>query len=247
MICSYFNQSDAVVMPKKPVYQMIKDSILANIHTGVWQVGSAIPTEMALAEQFGVSRMTVNRALKELTDIQVLERRQGSGTFVAQKQFSDTFVTVHNIRQDIQRMGKSYDVRVIDKKLVAYDALEIEAQRVFVPEQKIFEVLLVHFGNDVPLQVERRWVDLVLVPEFELQDFTQVNTSDYLMSQVPLVRGQYQIEALFCPKLIADLLQMPSQYPALRLSRHTYSQDQVVTYVQMWHNGATFSFGGVLG
>ena len=70
-----------------PAYQRIKNAILDNIHSGKWQAGNAISTEMALAEEFGVSRMTVNRALKELSEERVLERRQGSGTFVAQQQF----------------------------------------------------------------------------------------------------------------------------------------------------------------
>ena len=233
-------------MPKKPAYRRIKDSILANIHAGVWQVGTAIPTEMALAEQFGVSRMTVNRALKELTEERVLVRRQGSGTFVAQTQFSDTFVTVHNICQDIQRMGKRYGVQVVQARRVVDEKLPFEPKQVFVRGQDIFELLLVHLADGVPMQVEKRWVDLTLVPDFCHQDFSQTNPSEYLLCQVPLVRGQYQIEAVPCPDEIAQLLQMPTGYPALRLSRHTYSQERVVTYVQMWHNGATFSFGGVL-
>ncbi len=51
-----------------PAYQRIKNAILDNIHSGKWQAGEAISTEMALAEEFGVSRMTVNRALKELSE-----------------------------------------------------------------------------------------------------------------------------------------------------------------------------------
>ncbi len=72
-----------------PAYQQIKEAILDNIHSGLWQAGQAIPPELTLAEQFGVSRMTVNRALKELSEERVLERRQGSGTFVAQQHFTN--------------------------------------------------------------------------------------------------------------------------------------------------------------
>ena len=85
-----------------PAYQRIKSAILDNIHSGKWQAGEAISTEMALAKEFGVSRMTVNRALKELSQERVLERRQGSGTFVAQQQFNHTFVEVRNIAQDLK-------------------------------------------------------------------------------------------------------------------------------------------------
>ena len=64
-----------------PAFQRIKDYVLQQIHSGQWQEGDAIPSEAALAKQFNVARMTVNRALKELSDAQTLLRVQGSGTF----------------------------------------------------------------------------------------------------------------------------------------------------------------------
>ena len=96
-----------------PAYQRIKNAILDNIHSGKWQAGNAISTEMALAEEFGVSRMTVNRALKELSEERVLERRQGSGTFVAQQQFNHTFVEVRNIAEDLKSANRDYEAKVV--------------------------------------------------------------------------------------------------------------------------------------
>ena len=87
---------------KTPRYLQIKQMILQKIHEGEWQAGEAIAPELTLAQQFGVSRMTVNRALKELSEENVLERRQGSGTFVTQRHFSHTFVEIRNIAHDIQ-------------------------------------------------------------------------------------------------------------------------------------------------
>ena len=98
---------------KSPAYQRIKTAILHNIHSGKWQAGEAISTEMALAEEFGVSRMTVNRALKELSEERVLERRQGSGTFVAQQQFNHTFVEVRNIAEDLKSANRGYQAQVV--------------------------------------------------------------------------------------------------------------------------------------
>ncbi|NCW44999.1 MAG: GntR family transcriptional regulator, partial [Gemmatimonadaceae bacterium] len=67
-----------------PAYQRVKRYVLDRIQRGAWQEGDAIPGEEALAREFGVSRMTVNRALRELSDEQIVERVQGSGTYVAQ-------------------------------------------------------------------------------------------------------------------------------------------------------------------
>lgn len=231
-------------MPKTPAYQRIKSAILENIHNGSWQVGLAIPTEMALAEQFNVSRMTVNRALKELTDEQILVRVQGSGTFVAQQKFNQTFITIGNIAHDIKNQGKPYHAQVVRQAHQDHDELPVFARTIFGQTQRLFLVEIVHFGDALPLQVEQRWVDLNLVADFAHQDFSTTNTSDYLIGQVPLVRGHYFIEAKPCPFDIAKWLDCPAHSPALCLSRYTYSGNQVVTFVQMWHDGASFRFDG---
>ena len=50
-----------------PAFQRIKEDILTRIRSGEWQEGEMIPGETTLAQTFGVSRMTVNRAVRELT------------------------------------------------------------------------------------------------------------------------------------------------------------------------------------
>lgn len=230
-----------------PAYQQIKQYILQAIHRGDWRTGSAIPTEMRLAERFSVSRMTVNRALKELSEEKVLERRQGSGTFVAQQQFNHTFVEVRNIADDIRQTGKNYRAEVINQGVVTLSSLPSDCRQLFEQVKELFQLEIIHYADDVPIQYERRWVNSELVPEFSQQDFSQINTSDYLIKHVALVKGNYMIQACKVPADIADLLAMNSGQPALLLTRHTYSSDErVVTYVQMWHDGGSFCFSGGL-
>lgn len=238
-----------------PAYQHIKQTILENIHAGRWKVGDSIPTEHALTEQFGVSRMTVNRALKELSEEKVLERRQGSGTFVAQQHFNHTFVEVRNIAHDIQADNHAYRAEVLAKELLDFSDLPkaIQAQfSVLKPRktkrlEKVALVKIVHYADDMPLQLEERWVDVGLVVDFLEQDFEQVNTSDFLISRVPLERGEYTISAQFAPLEVVTALKMSKDEPALLLNRLTVSQGRVVTVVNMWHAGSRYQFSGKLG
>ena len=247
-----------------PAYQRIKNAILDNIHSGKWQAGNAISTEMALAEEFGVSRMTVNRALKELSEERVLERRQGSGTFVAQQQFNHTFVEVRNIAQDLKSANRDYQAKVVSKRGITAAMLNDELRRKFglkkvveTSESKegksidseaavLYEVKIIHFADGQPIQFEERWVDALKVPEFIEQDFSVVNTSDYLIAKSPLERGSYTIRALAAPDEIAALLQITAQSPTLVLCRQTYSAGQVLTFVKMWHAGERYQFSGEL-
>lgn len=247
-----------------PAYQRIKNAILDNIHSGKWQAGNAISTEMALAEEFGVSRMTVNRALKELSEERVLERRQGSGTFVAQQQFNHTFVEVRNIAQDLKSANRDYQARVVSKRCITAAMLNDELRRKFGLEKVVetselkegksidseaavlYEVKIIHFADGLPIQFEERWVDALKVPKFIEQDFSMVNTSDYLIAKSPLERGSYTIRALAAPDEIAALLQIAPQSPTLVLRRQTYSAGQVLTLVKMWHAGERYQFSGEL-
>jgi GntR family histidine utilization transcriptional repressor len=249
-----------------PAYQRIKSAILDNIHSGKWQAGEAISTEMALAKEFGVSRMTVNRALKELSEERVLERRQGSGTFVAQQQFNHTFVEVRNIAQDLKSDNRNYQVHVVSKRIITASMLDDEMRDKFNIDEEfvvsdlkdsisttdsneaaiLYEVKIIHFADGQPIQFEERWVDATKVPDFIEQDFNVVNTSDYLIAKSPLERGSYIIQALAAPEEIAKALQIPVQSPTLVLRRRTYSAGQVLTFVKMWHAGDRYQFAGEL-
>ncbi|MDO4427868.1 MAG: GntR family transcriptional regulator [Moraxella sp.] len=233
--------------PKPPAYQRIKSTILANIHSGEWTAGSAIPTEMELTQAFGVSRMTVNRALKELTDERVLERRQGSGTFVAQAKFNHTFVEIRNIAEDIKGAGKRYKAVVLDKKTFDFKDLEKDIASRFSDKPKaVHFVAIVHFSDDTPLQMEERWVSAELLPDFLAEDFTTTNTSDYLIAHTPLESGEYSVHAENPPEKIRQVLSMNDHEPALLLTRKTQSKQKVVTVVKMWHSGKRYQFSGKL-
>ena len=72
-----------------PVYIQIHNQLRENIENGHWKVGQKIPAERELAAEFGVSRMTLRQAIQTLVDEGVLERRVGSGTFVASRKVQD--------------------------------------------------------------------------------------------------------------------------------------------------------------
>ncbi|MDG4869746.1 GntR family transcriptional regulator, partial [Guyparkeria sp. 1SP6A2] len=69
-------------MPTSPLYQQIKQHIIEQIESGQWPVGERISTELELTEQFSVSRMTVNKAIRDLVSEGRLQRRPRLGTFV---------------------------------------------------------------------------------------------------------------------------------------------------------------------
>ena len=89
-----------VISTAQPRYAQIKEAIRRRISSGDWPEGFQIPSEHKLLEEFSVSRMTVHRALRDLTDEGLLTRVQGLGTFVAERPPSTDVVELRSIAYD---------------------------------------------------------------------------------------------------------------------------------------------------
>ena len=236
---------DQISPDTTPIFQRIKDYLLAEIGAGRWKEGDVIPSEQALVKQFGVSRMTVNRAVRELTTEQVLTRRQGSGTFVAQQKYQATLLEIKNIADEVRARGHAHrsSLRLLEGAR-APDALV--RQFGLAPEQLLFHSLIVHFENGVPIQVEDRWVNPACAPDYMAQDFASITPNEYLMAAAPLQGANYSIEALAPPRDIAEMLAIDTRQPCLVLRRPTRSAGQVASIATMWHPGHRYQFGGSL-
>lgn len=229
--------------PKTPAYQQVKRHVLAQIQTGVWKEGDAIPGEEALAREFRVSRMTVNRALRELSVEQILERRQGSGTYVAQQKYQSTLVEIRNIADEIAARGHAH--RSALHRLERIKANATLAQRLgLAPGSPVFHSVVVHFENDVPIQVEDRHVNPAVAPDYLQQNFATQTPNAYLMRVAPLQGVSFVIEAVSSPKDVAQMLAMQEGEPCLVLHRVTRSQAQVASLASLWHPAARYRFAG---
>lgn len=226
-----------------PAFQHIKNYLLAEIQAGNWKEGDAIPSEQALAKQFGVSRMTVNRAVKELTDEQILSRIQGSGTYVAQHKYQATLVEIKSIANEVRARGHQHrsELHLLERSKANE---HMAAPFGLKPGHPLFHSVIVHFENDIPIQVEDRWVNPDVAPDYMTQDFATITPNEYLMAAAPLQGVNYSIEALGAPREIAEMLQIALKEPCLVLKRRTLSKGAVASVVTMWHPGARYQFAG---
>ncbi len=228
---------------REPAYRRIKAHVLANIHNGVWKEGDLIPGEEALARDFGVSRMTVNRAIRELSDEQTVERVQGSGTYVAQQKYQSTLVAIRNIAEEILARGHVH--RSDLHRLERVKASEALAASFHLPAgSALFHSIVVHLESEKPIQVEDRFVNPAVAPEYMQQDFSRLTPNAYLMRVAPLQGVQFAIEARHPPADVREMLHMTREEPCLVLHRQTRSQGQVAAVATMWHPASRYQFTG---
>lgn len=228
---------------KIPAYQRIKDYVLQQVQKGIWTEGDLIPTELALCKQFGVSRMTVHRALRELTTDQVLLRYQGSGTYVAPAKIPSTLIEIRSIAQDIEDRGHAHTCRVL--LLQKAQVSRAQAKRFQLPTgAPLFHSVIVHYENAIPIQLEDRVVDAQRVPDYLQQDWSQTTPNEYLMHVAPSPSGRYTIEVKLPPADIAGPLDIPLDQPCLVLDRSTFSGGAFTSQAVMWYPGNRYTLAG---
>ena len=76
---------------ERPRYQQLADRLIARIENGDYAVGSLLPTESHFCTEFDVSRFTVREALRRLTELGLVQRRQGAGTQVVANQLRPSY------------------------------------------------------------------------------------------------------------------------------------------------------------
>ncbi|GGJ94180.1 HTH-type transcriptional repressor DasR [Lentibacillus kapialis] len=149
---------------KQSLYAYIKSDILNKIKAGDYKVGERIPTEVKLCETFNTSRTTIRAALNQLTMEGYLTRRQGSGTFVADKKLQQTLSnTVHHFNDQVKVQGKKPDITLIDIKVVPADDV-LQQELTVNPDDPIQRIERVRKANGQPTQYEIAYIPWNMAP-----------------------------------------------------------------------------------
>lgn len=227
----------------KPKYEEIKSYIVSQIESGVWQQGERIASENELTKLFGVSRMTANRAIKELTDSGLLSRVFGLGTFVAVRVPQAPLFEIKNIAEEIEARGNQHKAKVVSLLEVSLSdraALEME-----LPEgTRVYRSVIVHYENGTPVQLEDRYVNPVLAPEYIKQDFEKTTPNKYLMEVTPFSEAEHIIEAVLPDQQAIECLAMTTSEPCLLIRRRTWVGSTIASYSKLLHPGNRYRLGG---
>ncbi|MFN4312170.1 MAG: histidine utilization repressor [Ferrovibrio sp.] len=224
-----------------PRYRRVKEFIVRHLEAGDWRAGDQVPSESTLVRQLKVSRMTVNRALRELTHEGLLVRVQGTGTFVAEKRPIFNLVELRNIAEEIRERGQRHAARV--ELLKAEKATPETARELGLSSGAgVYHSLLVHMADGIPLQVEDRFVNPQTAPGYLDADFEAVTPNEFLMRVAPATEVEHIVEAAMPDARIRKLLKMAANEPCLRLRRRTWSGAQIVSAATLWYPGHAHRF-----
>ncbi len=226
-----------------PLYLRIKEHILDRINNGEWQTDMKISSEAELVAIFGASRMTVNRALRELTAEGRLIRQQGHGTFVAPVKSQSALLEINSIAKEIKKKGGIYscDVHLLSEEKVNPNLAAVMALKPYAP---VFHSVLIHKDNAIPIQLADRYINPSIAPDYLKQDFSKITPNEYLLQLAPISGVEHIVEALIPEAWIRDLLEINEAEPCLALHRTTWVGKDIATKSCFYYPGSRYSLGG---
>ncbi|MEC9415678.1 MAG: histidine utilization repressor [Pseudomonadota bacterium] len=226
-----------------PRYQQLKELIINQISSGDLKPLERVPSENQLVVSMGVSRMTANRALRELNDEGYLERKAGIGSFVSDLKATSHLLEIRNIADEVASRGNIHSSRIISHAIILSTEEISEAMKISI-DTEIFHVLLVHYEDKMPIQIEDRFIDVSFAPNFMEQDFSTITPSAYLSSIAPLQEAEQVVRAIIPEGFISNLLEMDKGKPCLVITRRTWVKGKPVTFGRFYHPGDRYELVG---
>lgn len=214
-------------------WETIRAEVLRRIRARDWPPGALIPGEEALSQEFGVARATVNRALRDLAEAGVIERKKRAGTRVAELPVRRARLEIPVIRLDVLGRGLAYGFDVLADRL-APAPVPVTA-RLGLPEGQPMRYLeTLHLAGGRPFVFETRWLNPACLPD-PAPDFRDISANEWLVTQVSLVSGDIAFTAEPAGPREAEVLGIAPGTALLVAERTTHGTSGPVTFVRLAH------------
>lgn len=228
---------------ERPAYERVKEWIRQHIASGKWRPGDVVPSEAALMSRFSISRMTANRALRELATEGLVTRVQGSGTRVAQLHRISSRLVIRDIHEEVAERGHVSSTRVLEAAQVKAGA-EVAESLAVRKGARVFHTVMIHLENGVPIVYEDRYVNPLAAPHYVEADFMKESPTLHLLRHAPVTEASYSIEACLPSADEARALDIGPGEPCLAMMRRTVSGPHVASVARHVYPGSRYSFSG---
>lgn len=230
-----------------PFYQQLKDGLTDAIRDQALASGVRLPSEREFCEHFGISRLTVRRALNDLTTTGWLVSQPGKGTFVRQPKVEQGTRQMMGLSADMQKRGHFVTSRVLGLSIVPATRKTAERMKLAAGDELVL-LERVRYLDGEPLAIERTYLNRQLCPGIETYDLTKSLYSILRQSYgLKIVRAEQTYEAAAAGVREAEILETARRAPMLCSERTTYLEnDAVIEHGVAWYRGDRYKFHTVL-
>ena len=211
-------------------WQQIRDELRQRIHERFWMPGETIPKETDLALEFGCARATVNRAMRDLADAGLIERRRKGGTRVLKHPVQRATLRIPVIRAEVEAQGLPYGYRLIFKEVARPSEEVREAMRMH--RDTSLHVVSLHLAAGQPVMIEDRWIGLDVMPQALDEAFTRTSANEWLLENAPFTHGELAFMAATADPIAARALEIEEGAALLTIERVTWDALRAITWVR---------------
>src|SRR5712672_3219010 len=214
------------------------------IADGDIKVGGQLPTEDSLIARFGVSRVTVRRAIQNLVSRGLVEIRRGKGTFVAAPKITQNLTDLSGFVEDMHALGRKPTARVIGKEIVTADAA-VASQLALTRGERVVRIRRVRLADGIPLSFDEIYLPLeignkIITNNLKAEPIFSLLERKY---DVPLIEAEYKLDAVEAEPEVAAALKVKRRSPIFRIERTSYSTGgRPVDYERLHYRGDLVRF-----
>lgn len=231
-------------MSKIAKYKIIENYIIEKINKGEFRVGEQIPTENQLSEQFGIGRLTVNKALINLSNEGYIKRTAGKGSFVQSKALVKNITNKGgSFTEDMKILGLNAGAKLIKYELIkAKEVPEIKDCLELDNDDLIHYFIRLRTGDDEPIAVSYTYLSSKIVPALDVNCLSK-SLKEYLNSIGVATTGVlYKMSATLPTQEQKELLNI-SDVALFKNTHITYTDDRVpYEYIETYYLGNKYEY-----
>lgn len=220
-------------------WQAVRDEVRRRIAARLWRPGDLIPHEADLAREFGCARATVNRALRELAEEGILDRRRKAGTRVAVNPVRRARLDIPVIRDEIEARGSVCHHTILSREM-RVPPPDVRARMQTGSGHEMLHLRTLYTADGAPYVLEDRWINPGPVPAVLDETFADVSPNEWLVREVPFEGGDFTFSAITSTPEEAAALSCEAGVGLFLLVRTTFSGGRAITSVRLvFHPGYT--------
>ncbi len=220
---------------KRISFQVVRDEVKRRIETRVWPQGALLPTETQLSEEFNCARATVNRALRELADQGFVERKRKSGTRVKKEPSKHAKLEFSLTRQVVENQNATYRYALVERTVKPSPGW-LASQLGTPCEARVLHVVCMHYADNLPFQMEERWINIDAIPDVESADLRDHGPHEWLLNAAPFTGAEISFSAISADSRLAEFMGTTAGTSMIKLERTTWKDEEPICFARMVHH-----------
>lgn len=219
-------------MTQSVSYRDVKADLLAQIRSGALAPGAMLPGEEELCRRYGAARATINRAMRELAEEGLIERKRRAGSRVREAPVRQARFSIPLVRVEIEAQGAAYRYALMRSHILPCPDW-LRARLALAEGAATRHLQCLHFADSAPYQYEDRWINLAAAPAAHDADFSAVGPNEWLVRHVPFSTAQIAFSAFSADREAAQALGCAVGDALFQVERQTWRDGAPITYVRM--------------